>query len=435
MFLKSFKEYIPLIAYFVQIFLANLLFFAMLKKRKHFALRFSIGSILSLVIFLLLAPVVSKLLQGFIVGGRTTLSFLILLCLFYFCFDRKIIDTLYCSVAALLAQNMGANMYDIFRGILKLEGYQPLSIYMFISFIFIYVLTWLLCARKLKDLEDIAANKIVTLIVVVASYFLVCVFFMKISEYFTSKDEMFIYCHLIILVCDFFALFIMFSDLKKRYLITENMLIDQMMEDTKKRYKLESQTVEMINIKCHDLKHRLDNLHTNDEEDDKALEEVKQSIMIYESIAKTGNPVTDLIISNKALICEKNDIVFTYHIDGKSISFMHKTDISALFGNIIDNAIEYLSKVEPKENRVLNMNVFLNKRTVGMHVENFCDRKIEFKDGLPLSTKNDAFYHGFGTKSMKYIVNKYHGNMIIANKDNLYTIDIMMPLQEKSNKI
>ena len=361
MFLKSFKEYIPLIAYFVQIFLANLLFFAMLKKRKHFALRFSIGSILSLGIFLLLAPVVSKLLEGFIVGGRTTLSFLILLCLFYFCFDRKIIDTLYCSVAALLAQNMGANMYDMFRGFLKLEGYQPLSIYMFISFIFIYVLTWLLCARKLKDLEDIAANKIVTLIVVVASYFLVCVFFMKISEYFTSKDEMFIYCHLIILVCDFFALFIMFSDLKKRYLITENMLIDQMMEDTKKRYKLESQTVEMINIKCHDLKHRLDNLHTNDEEDDKALEEVKQSIMIYESIAKTGNPVTDLIISNKALICEKNDIVFTYHIDGKAISFMHKTDISALFGNIIDNAIEYLSKVEPKENRVLNMNVFLNK--------------------------------------------------------------------------
>ena len=70
-----------------------------------------------------------------------------------------------------------------------------------------------------------------------------------------------------------------------------------------------------------------------------------------------------------------------------------------------------------------------------MHIENFCDRKIEFKVGLPLSTKNDAFYHGFGTKSMKYIVNKYHGNMIIANKDNLYTIDIMMPLQEKSNKI
>ncbi len=274
MFLKSFKEYIPLIAYFVQIFLANLLFFVMLKKRKHFALRFSIGSILSLGIFLLLAPVVSKLLQGFIVGGRTTLSFLILLCLFYFCFDRKIIDTLYCSVAALLAQNMGANMYDIFRGLLKLEGYQPLSIYMFISFIFIYVLTWLLCARKLKDLEDIAANKIVTLIVVVVSYFLVCVFFMKISDYFTSKDEMFIYCHLIILVCDFFALFIMFSDLKKRYLITENMLIDQMMEDTKKRYKLESQTVEMINIKCHDLKHRLDNLHTNDEEDDKFMNQL-----------------------------------------------------------------------------------------------------------------------------------------------------------------
>lgn len=432
MFYSSFGSYIMLIVYFFQIYIANLLFFMMFNKRKHFIIKFLIGSILVLGLFLLFTPILNKLLSGFIIGGRTALSFLLLLGLFYFCFQRNFIDTLFCSVAALLTQNMGANLYDIVKALLNIEGFQPLSIYMFLSFIFIYFLTWLFCSRQLKGLENIAVNRIMTLVIAIIAYFLACYFFMKISDYFPNRGEMFIYCHLLILICDFFALFIMFNDLKKRYLITENMMIDQMMEDTKKRYQLESQTVEMINIKCHDLKHRLDEFHLNDEDEAKSLEEVKQSIMIYESIAKTNNPVIDLVISNKALICEKNDIIFTYQVDGKSISFMNKTDISALFGNILDNAIEYLCKIENKENRVLNMKVYSNNETVGIHVENFCNSEIKFFNGLPLSTKNDAFYHGFGTKSIKYIVNKYHGNLTITNKNDLFNVDIIIPIKEKN---
>lgn len=132
--------------------------------------------------------------------------------------------------------------------------------------------------------------------------------------------------------------------------------------------------------------------------------------------------------SKKAIECKKNDICFTYQIDGEALSFMKKTDISALLGNILDNAIEYLIKVEEKEKRILNMKVFKNKGMVGMHIENFCNGKIDFKNGLPISTKNDNFYHGFGTKSIKYIVNKYEGNTEISLKDNLYIIDIIIPI-------
>ena len=121
----------------------------------------------------LLMEELNKLLSGFIIGWRTALSFLLLLGLFYFCFQRNFIDTLFCSVAALLTQNMGANLYDIVKALLNIEGFQPLSIYMFLSFIFIYFLTWLFCSRQLKGLENIAVNRIMTLVIAIIAYFLV----------------------------------------------------------------------------------------------------------------------------------------------------------------------------------------------------------------------------------------------------------------------
>ena len=150
----------------------------MFNKRKHFIIKFLIGSILVLGLFLLFTPILNKLLSGFIIGGRTALSFLLLLGLFYFCFQRNFIDTLFCSVAALLTQNMGANLYDIVKALLNIEGFQPLSIYMFLSFIFIYFLTWLFCSRQLKGLENIAVNRIMTLVIAIIAYFLACYFFM-----------------------------------------------------------------------------------------------------------------------------------------------------------------------------------------------------------------------------------------------------------------
>lgn len=428
MFLNSFNSYLLIAAYFLQAYIACLLFFITFKKRKLFYVRFIIGSLVSFGLFLLLAPITSKLLSGFIVGGRTTLSFLILLILFYVSFDRKFIDCLYCTVAGILTQNIAANMFDIFRGLLKMEKYDPLNIFMFLSLIITYVIVWFLCCRKLKNLENITVNKIITMCVSVGAYFVVCFFFMKISEHYAYNDEMFIYGRIICLICDSFALYIMFSDLTKRYLISENLVIEKMMEEAEKRYKLESQTVEMINIKCHDLKHKINdnNLNSKDEKEEKS--EVEELIATYESLASTGNQIIDIIISKKAIECNKNDICFTYQIDGEALSFMKKTDISALLGNILDNAIEYLIKVEEKEKRILNMKIFKNKGMVGMHIENFCDSKIDFKNGLPVSTKNDNFYHGFGTKSIKYIVNKYEGNTEISLKDNLYSIDIIIPI-------
>ena len=42
-----------------------------------------------------------------------------------------------------------------------------------------------------------------------------------------------------------------------------------------------------------------------------------------------------------------------------------------------------------------------------LHIENYCEDELEFRNGLPVSTKGDDNYHGFGMKSIQYVVEKY----------------------------
>ena len=52
---------------------------------------------------------------------------------------------------------------------------------------------------------------------------------------------------------------------------------------------------------------------------------------------------------------------------------------------------------------------------------------MKFVDGLPVTTKNDLGYHGFGTKSMRYIVDKYNGVMNLGVKDGMFFLNIVIP--------
>ena len=65
-----------------------------------------------------------------------------------------------------------------------------------------------------------------------------------------------------------------------------------------------------------------------------------------------------------------------------------------------------------------------------VHMENFCDEKLVFKDGLPVSTKGDERFHGFGLKSVSYITKKYDGNIRIHQENGLYCADIIFPIPE-----
>ena len=72
------------------------------------------------------------------------------------------------------------------------------------------------------------------------------------------------------------------------------------------------------------------------------------------------------------------------------------------------------------------------KNFLCVHIENYCSNQLSFKDGLPLTTKENASNHGFGTRSIKYIVTRYNGELKMNFNNNIFSVNILIPIQSKS---
>ena len=202
-------------------------------------------------------------------------------------------------------------------------------------------------------------------------------------------------------------------------------IVQHLWKEDREHYDLAKENIKLINIKCHDLKHQIHNLAEN-KVNPKALKEIEKSVMIYDSIVKTGNDALDVLLSEKSLFCNENKISLTYIVNGKSLSFMQDYDIYSLFGNALDNAIEYLLNVE-EDKRFIRLNVNTFGDNLVIHIENYFDGELSYDNGLPKTTKQNKDYHGFGLVSIKTIVENYHGDLFIKNSGKLFIINILIP--------
>ncbi|MBR7186039.1 MAG: GHKL domain-containing protein [Clostridia bacterium] len=203
----------------------------------------------------------------------------------------------------------------------------------------------------------------------------------------------------------------------------ENRAIKRLMEESSKRYEASKENIELINIKCHDLKYKLRSFqdHLPQEEINSMLE----SIDIYDRTYRTGNEALDTILAEKSLLYQKEGIEFTYMGDGKSLSFMSVTDIYSFFGNALDNAIEAVKKLEDKNKRIISLTIQNLGELVVVNVSNYFDGKISFEEGIPLTSKQlEAGYHGFGIKSIRLIAEKYKGKMDIGIEGETFNLTV-----------
>lgn len=196
-----------------------------------------------------------------------------------------------------------------------------------------------------------------------------------------------------------------------------------------RQYQLIKENIDALNIKCHDLKHQIRHLRESGQVDPAYLDSLEQSVSIYNSAVHTGNETLDVVLTDKRLHCATNGIQFTCIAEGAKMAFLENMDIFSLFGNMLDNAIECTSALSP-EKRFIHLSVHGTNRLLLIHVENPFDGVLQLKDGLPETTKPDKAYHGYGMRSIRRIAEKYGGTLNISTEDQIFSIDIMMPIPD-----
>lgn len=202
------------------------------------------------------------------------------------------------------------------------------------------------------------------------------------------------------------------------------------------QYRQSKESIDLINRKYHDLKHQIGIIRAEQDPEKRQayLDEMESGIRMVEAQNKTGNGVLDTILTGKSMICAKENITMTVVADGALLDFMSAMDLCTVFGNALDNAIEYTEKVHDPDRRLIRVAVFRQGDMAFLRFENYYEEAgdaLTFADGLPQTTKKNRSYHGYGLKSIRFTAEKYGGSMTVNTRDQCFTLCVLLPMGNK----
>lgn len=231
-----------------------------------------------------------------------------------------------------------------------------------------------------------------------------------------------------------FVLWAQYMILVSRKNIRDAMTVERLRELERKQYEFVKNSMDAVNIKFHDIKHMI---RTRDGTggdrlgalDPSYLRDMADDIDAYDSQIRTGNEALDVILTEKSMLCRRDGVKFTALADGGLMDGMDESDVYSLFGNALDNALEYLVTL-PEEERVLK--VYVRRYGEGFVSVTVRNRYLGPPlRGTPRTTKSDASEHGFGVLSMRRVAEEYGGTFGIVAEGGTFTVNILLPLPVK----
>jgi len=340
-------------------------------------------------------------------------------------------EAMFCMTCALATQHLSYVLYD---DVLALSGwaYDSVQAVAIISavMLLVYLAAYYLFVRKMKQHPELSFQNRENLIVggLLILFTIVIKFIMEPYLSARSMTKLYVLVSIYDVVCCVLALMLEQGLFRNQALTDEKNFLTQLVHIQEEQYRTSKANVEMVNIKCHDMKHQISHITSTTDPD--AIRELEQIISVYDSSLQTGNEILDVCLMEKKLLCEKNSIKLDCIANGQCLSFMQPSDLFSLFGNALDNAMEAVCKLDDVEKRIIFVSV---KEELGMaiiHVENNYTGELIMADGIPRTSKDDEFYHGYGVKSIRMVVEKYDGNMALLPQNGIFNLNITIPVPE-----
>ncbi len=428
---------------YLSVGIISMLFFAELSASYHLTKRPKFG-------IRILAALLLLTLAGLLIGSRLQylpfddfklyvlnegfryLSILLISILgLWICFDEKPGPLLFCAATGYIIQHLYSQILLILQSLMVPAYFDVIAPWLVtISITILYMYIYFVLSPKLKHQAAVENKR--TRIFFLLTIFLVIVISVIRDFYEPESPSLMQITRIFSVLCCVLLLLIRSGFLVQGQLENEVETIKQLNYKERMQYQHSRQNIELINVKCHDLKKRLEQYEdkmiglTQEE-----IDEINDAIAIYDTKIQTGNEVLDTILTDRSLICEQKSITFSCIADGAALGFLSTGDTYSLFANAIDNAIEAVMGLENPEDRIISLTVRQKLGMVSILIDNYYKTEdLTFEEGLPKTTKEDSRYHGFGTKSMKMIVQKYHGEMNIT-ADDMFHFSILLPIPEK----
>lgn len=412
--------------FFVEMTALCLLYSLSLEKRDRFLLRLALGAVGGILISGLI-PLgdIPLFIEGLLLSAA-----LVTLC-------RRVPfqDGLYCAACAYGTQHVAFSAYDLLcslSGNVR-PGPADLTVWGIVLHVVTYSLFYWLFARHLADGRRYCVDVKRSIFSAVMLLAVVLVLSLATAAaYVPDGRVLYMICRAYAMFCCVFFLGMQVSQVKQSRLQEKLAFEQQLARQQREQYELSRETIDLINRKCHDLKHQVAALRSCVPADqrERYLTELDRCVRIYDASLKTGSEVLDTVLTEKSLYCEAHQITLTCIADGAQLSFLDPVDVYTIFGNALDNAIEGVSRVEDTEKRVASVSVTARSGLVIFQFENYYEGELAFRGGLPQTTKEQDGGHGLGLRSIQYTVEKYGGYMTIHPEGNVFLLRVSIPIPE-----
>ncbi len=358
-----------------------------------------------------------------------------------FCLDMGWWSALFCAIAGYALQNFGSGMGELVALVCSVMGSPLPAGSAGIVGLLCCMLTFVAAYRPLvrdvshADLDAVANHALLPMLAVVIFVVIGFDVVLKTDSLDTVRPSVAIMMRVFYEVFCLFTLFMVLDMVVLRQMGIEVAAAQRLMAEHERQLQLSVDTIDAINLKCHDLRHQIRHLADGGTTvDATVLADAARAVSVYDSVVRTGNQALDTILTEKRLLAEQSQVTLTCVADGEALSFMAPADLYALFGNALDNALEATSRIDDPERRSISLLVRQRAGMAQIHLENTCAAPVTLVDGLPQTSKlasdgrPDTANHGFGTRSMRSIVERYGGTLTYTPAATTFSLDAMVPI-------
>ena len=317
--------------------------------------------------------------------------------------------------------------------ILRVDSFMVESMEITFSKLFVLISYYQIIAKLWREDQNRTFNKtqcLIELFVILYSIANLAVILLVISKVNSQTDHILILINMgCILIADlYFSYFARFVEensqlkIKLKLLEQQSTLQYEFYEEQGEKYN------ESIKI-LHDVNKHLNMIENLYEakKDDMAktyAKEIGQMLIPLSLEDYTNNPILNVLLNDKKRIASIHSICFNLDIGAVDLSFMEPIEVTTVFGNLLDNAIEACDLVPG--HRYIDMKLNTYNEFIVLNISN-CTIPIEkWNFGKPVSRKGKS--HGIGLLNVENIIKKYNGSMVLEEANKKFSCKIIFNL-------
>lgn len=210
-------------------------------------------------------------------------------------------------------------------------------------------------------------------------------------------------------------------------------LIEKQLELQLNHYNKLAENRAQLMETVHDFKNHLNciyNLYLYDKHDE--LGNYIQNLInvtTSDKVIDTGNIVIDALLNDKYSIAEKMGIEFKKELNLPPNLKVDPTDICAILGNSLDNAIEGCKRIKNSAmRREISLSMTYRNSYLVIVIANTIDQMPVKEGKFFRSSKPSPELHGLGMHSIERTVKKYDGNMVVKCDQGQFKLEIVMSI-------